>query len=257
MDKRKSPEFKARMSEARRQWWANLTPEELEKYKFTQRKPHPKTSEALKGKRRGPGVKTGKTVACSECGEPTYKQAYELARTDTLFCSRDCFFKWRQKHWAETKNFETCLSCGKQFPRPKGRSKHNNGNHYCSKECAGKGKSGENSPNWAGGRQLRTDGYVDVSASLAPAEYASMKRIDGRIFEHRLVMAIHLGRPLADYEVVHHKNGDKADNRIENLELFHAREHDGVTASEQKEIRRLKKELADMQKKLEKLEGKS
>jgi hypothetical protein len=77
-------------------------------------------------------------------------------------------------------------------------------------------RSGAGHPEWKGGRLYNKDGYVIVWCPEHPTTHKTKKYV----LEHRLVMEQHLGRYLTRQEVVHHKNGVKDDNRIENLEVF-------------------------------------
>lgn len=84
---------------------------------------------------------------------------------------------------------------------------------------SGRTRKGSSHPAWKGGRWLNEKkGYIVIWDPESKT---------GHSYEHRWVMSKHLGRPLEPYESVHHKNGIKDDNRIENLELCTGRHPDG------------------------------
>jgi hypothetical protein len=80
---------------------------------------------------------------------------------------------------------------------------------------------GSNNRAWNGGRFNNKAGYVFIYAPNHPRA----KHNRAYVMEHILVMELSLGRFLKDKEVVHHINGIKDDNRIENLLLMNKSSH--------------------------------
>lgn len=76
-------------------------------------------------------------------------------------------------------------------------------------------RKGKNHPGWKGGKRIGKRGYIIL---FMPEHPDSDSR--GYIYEHRLIMERKLGRPLGPKEVVHHIDGDPANNAPENLDLF-------------------------------------
>jgi hypothetical protein len=77
---------------------------------------------------------------------------------------------------------------------------------------------GKTSFHWKGGRIKDKSGYIQIWKPDHPN--AKGGRDKSYVAEHRLVMSEHIGRPLLRHENVHHKNGKRDDNRLENLELW-------------------------------------
>ncbi len=118
--------------------------------------------------------------------------------------------------------WQACSDCGKErwVQVRQGKPKY----ILCRKcSCIKRGRVniGKANPTWKGGR-FKRHGYWMIR--LYPGDFFyPMAGKDGYVREHRLVMAKHLNRCLLSWEVVHHRNGMRDDNRIENLELLPTR----------------------------------
>ena len=104
-----------------------------------------------------------------------------------------------------------CLNCSSEFLRAeydirRGRNK------FCSRKCSFEYHRGEHSSTYKGG-WINSSGY-------------KKQMIDGKEFyEHRLVVEEDLGRKLESHEDVHHIDGNKLNNTIDNLKVLSKREH--------------------------------
>ena len=118
--------------------------------------------------------------------------------------------------------WRVCQVCGNgKWIRLRGKRKRS------CQNCTLKGRLRNHHPTWKGGRNTVGGGYIQVYIEKDEPFYAMRK---GKyILEHRLFMAQHLGRRLHRKELVHHLNGIRDDNRLENLAIVDSRTHPHIT----------------------------
>lgn len=85
------------------------------------------------------------------------------------------------------------------------------------------GKRGSATPHWKGGIV-----YIDGRRWIYAPNHPNATHNNRYVCENRYVMSQHLNRPLMPNEIVHHKNGEVNDNRIENLIITTRRVHNHI-----------------------------
>ena len=130
---------------------------------------------------------------------------------------KGCWWVKSKRRFRKCCNYGKCLRCGTTLIRIKSRRVYS----FCSRKCkAVYLQQGKKSNNWKGGRKIDVHGYVFVYLPEHPNSDQN-----GYIGEHRYVISQKIKRPLRSDEHVHHINGNRQDNCLENLVLMSVGEH--------------------------------
>lgn len=180
----------------------------------------------------------GTTTPCETCGTPVYANKSQREKGQGRYCSQACHNVGQTKEPV----LKECAVCGKELRLKPSQARI----QYCSKQCEGAARTLRPLNRMHNGKPARLDnkGYVMVYEPEHPN-----KSYSGFQLEHRLVVEKALGRYLNTDEHVHHINGVKDDNRLENLEVMDATDHAILSARDFRDgIQRQLDELAEYRK---------
>lgn len=186
-------------------------------------------------KQVGGKPRRGVTKNCGECGVDFYSAPNTVGR----FCSRDC----HNAHQRRSRVTLKCPVCKQEFSLGKANAAGRGENPTCSRDCDTLRRTTNTVGRLHNGRPAVRDhaGYIRVWEPDHPNAFRN-----GWVLEHRLVMEQVLGRYLTTGEHVHHINGQKWDNRPENLAVLGHSEHSSITQAERKtELALVRAELAE------------
>ena len=146
-----------------------------------------------------------RVCAYSGCGK-----GFETHDKRQRFCGPECYYASKVRPPVT----EVCQHCDREFER----TRRSVPQKFCSTTCANLAKAGRANEYLAaevGTTRYTETGYVQRKVGDVPGASRS-----GWMPEHRFVTQLQLGRPLREFENVHHLNGVRDDNRPENLELW-------------------------------------
>jgi len=146
-------------------------------------------------------------VKCQEC-----KARFEAKRKDAKWCLKCKEGKIKERSWSfEKRKTKQCIDCGKPIYRRSIRC------HLCDNKSRVESNKGANNPNWKGGRTQTTDGYITIKAKRPGKKSPNQ-------LEHIVVWEEANGI-IPQGWVIHHLNGVRDDNRLENLFAMPRKRH--------------------------------